>query len=63
MDPIILIGSRSPFELQIRLLNLVQGKLNCLPFTNLQVDQTVGARGQGTLPAARIFTPAPARLL
>src|SRR5882724_1697529 len=49
------IRSRSPLELQIRLFNLVKGKLNRLPFSDFEIDQTIGARSQGTFPAARIL--------
>src|SRR2546423_3001309 len=49
------IRSRSPLELQIRLFNLVEGNLNRLPCGDFEVDQAVGARGQGTFPAARIL--------
>src|SRR5882724_10736452 len=49
------IRSRSPLELQIRLFNLVEGKLNRLPCSDFEIDQAIGARSQGTFPAARIL--------
>src|SRR5438552_435728 len=49
------IRSRSPLELQIRLFNLVEGKLNRLPCRDFEIDQAIGARSQGTFPAARIL--------
>src|SRR5215813_9136567 len=49
------IRSRSPLELQIRLFNLVEGKLNGLPVSDFEIDQAIGARSQGTFPAARIL--------